>query len=482
MKPRILIIDDEPLLRWSAGKKCEEWGYEPVTAADCHEARERMQAENPELVLLDVRLPDGNGVDLLREMRGGGFNGPIVLITADPKLDDIKTALRLGAYDYLAKPINFDELHVTIANALESGRMREELGALREQVKQSSGYHEAIGPSEAMQKLLAFVRRIAASEASVVLLQGESGTGKDLIAKVLHYHSSRADRPFIAINCSAIPESLLEAELFGHERGAFTDAKTMKKGLLETAHGGTLFLDEIGEMPLPLQAKILRVLEGQSFRRLGGVKDMVVDVRLITASNRNLEDAVRTGQFRQDLFYRLMVIPIFIPPLRSRRDDLLPLSLFFISHYNQRFRKKIRGLTPEAEQWILHYDWPGNVRELKNAIQRAMILEDGEWLRSQYLPVGGTDHSAPPAPSPASLPEAQWTPARSLHNDRLIPHFEIPAVGTSLEGVEQHLVEQAMAQCHGNQSQAARLLDISRDAMRYKIKKFNLEKSEEIEK
>ncbi len=481
MKSSILIVDDEKLLRWPLRRKCEEWGYAVDEAADCGAAQAAVRSNTPDLILLDVRLPDCSGVDLLRSLRDEGFLAPAIMITADPRIDDVKAAIRLGAYDYLTKPIDFEALQITISNALETSRLRQEVGTLRDQMQRQTAPLEVIGASAKLQALNAFVRKVAASEASAILLQGESGTGKDLFARVLHADSSRHDRPFVAINCSAIPEQLLESELFGHERGAFTDAKTAKKGLLESADGGTFFLDEIGEMPMMLQAKLLRVLEEQSFRRVGGLKDINVDVRIVAASNRNLEDAVRTGQFRQDLFYRLMVIPIFIPPLRQRREDIEPLSQFFIAHYNRRFRKTIRGLSPDARKLMLAYDWPGNVRELKNAIQRAMILEDGEWIRPTYLPLQPegaammTSREAFPNAAPAS---PEW---QALPSGRLLPKLEIPAPGTSLEEMERAMVEQALLQAHGNQSQAARLLDISRDALRYKMKKFHLGEAEHFE-
>ncbi len=474
-KQKILIVDDERLLRWSLRRKCEEWGYAVEEAENCARALESLELSRPDLALLDVRLPDGNGVDLLQQASQNTPGLPILMMTADPKIEDIKRAIRLGAFDYLTKPIDFDELQLNISNALEHSRLREQVGSLREQVRSQSQF---IAPSAKMQTLLAFVRKVAGSEASAVLIQGESGVGKDLIARVLHEESPRRDFPFVAVNCSAIPEHLLEAELLGHEKGAFTDAKAMKRGLMETAHRGTLFLDEIGEMPMLLQSKLLRLLEDQTFRRVGGVRDISVDVRIVAASNRNLTEAVRAGQFREDLFYRLMVIPIFIPPLRQRPEDVLPLARHFVDFYNLRFRKNVVDFTPEAKALITGYSWPGNVRELKNAIQRAMILEEGPAIRPTYLPlqpgVNGSlrlDTAFPDATPESSDGVAGW---RALPNGRAVPEFNIPPNGTSLDEVERVLVEGALRQCNGNQSRAARLLDISRDAMRYKMKKYNL--------
>jgi transcriptional regulator with PAS, ATPase and Fis domain len=325
-----------------------------------------------------------------------------------------------------------------------------------------------------MTELLSFVRKVAASEATTILIQGESGTGKDLAAKAIHYESSRQDNPFIAINCSAIPETLMEAELFGHERGAFTDAKQMKKGLFEVANGGTLFLDEIGELSPLLQAKLLRVLEDQVIRRVGGVRDMQVDVRVIAASNRDLERAVREGHFRQDLYYRLAIIAIFIPPLRERTEDILPLVDFFIELYNRKFKKSVRGITAETRRLLLAHSWPGNVRELKNSIERAMILDDEQILRPIYMPFAvGEEARGGMTAFEHSSTSAEGA-GKQLPNGRVLPRLYIPEEGTSLEEVERAMVELAMRQANSNQTHAARLLDISRDALRYKLKKFEL--------
>src|SRR5581483_5528140 len=347
---KILIVDDERLVRWSLRQKCEEWGFHVVEAESGLPALTVAQHESPDLVLLDVRLPDIGGLEVLERLKKNGDARAVIMITADPQLDDVKMALKLGAYDFVGKPLDFDELNVTIKNALEANKLRSEVQTLRGEVRRRTGYHEVIGKSAKMTELMSFVRKVAASEASTILIQGESGTGKDLIAKAIHYESARQEKPFVAINCSAIPETLMEAELFGHEKGAFTDAKAMKKGLFEMADGGTLFLDEIGELSGLLQAKLLRVLEDQIIRRVGGVRDMQVDVRVIAASNRDLESAVREGNFRQDLYYRLAIISIFLPPLRERKEDILPLVEFFISRYNRKFRKNVTGISDETRK------------------------------------------------------------------------------------------------------------------------------------
>jgi DNA-binding NtrC family response regulator len=485
---KVLIVDDEKLIRWSVRRQVEEWGYAAMEAESGTGGLAQIRAENPDLILLDVRLPDLSGIEVLREIKQNNLAIPVIMITGDPQLDDIKTAIKLGALDFIKKPLDFDELQITIANAIDRSQLRSERDSLRAEVKKRSGYHEIIGKSPRMAELMNFVRKVAASEASTVLIQGESGTGKDLVAKAIHYDSVRANKPFVAINCSAIPETLMEAELFGHERGAFTDAKAQKKGLFEIADAGTLFLDEIGEMSTYLQAKLLRVLEDQTIRRIGGVKDIGVDVRVIAASNRDLEQGVRDGTFRQDLFYRLSVIPIFIPPLRHRKEDILPLVDFFIERYNFRFRKNITGIAQESRDLLLQYDWPGNVRELKNAIERAMILEEADYIRPTYLPIQVTGQpqayeNTPPvsppegevAATPAIVSNAAAAAWRPLASGRMIPVLELPKQGTSLEEVEKELVGLALRQTGGNQTHAAKLLDISRDALRYKMKKYGFD-------
>jgi PAS domain S-box-containing protein len=311
---------------------------------------------------------------------------------------------------------------------------------------------EMVAESQSMRDINAFLRRIAASEASTILIEGENGTGKDLIAKMIHYSSLRQAEPFIAINCAAIPETLLESELFGYEKGAFTDAKTQKRGLFELADKGTLFLDEVGEIPPVIQAKMLRVLEDQTVRRLGGLKDIQLDVRVIAATNRNLREAVKEGAFRQDLYFRLNVIHIHIPPLRERRADVLPLARYFVEQYNKKFKRQIQGLDPGAENLLLAHDWPGNVREVRNAIERAMILEDTSYISAESLPLSLTERQGPQASVADAFSDS----------------------GMSLEETERQLLARALEKTKGNQTQAARLLKITRDTLRYKMKKFNL--------
>lgn len=472
-------MDDDKLVRWTLTQKCTEFGYFSLEASSGEEALRMLQTDPVDAILLDVHLPDLNGIGVLEKLKQAGETRSVIMMTADPQLDDVKAALRLGAYDFVSKPINFDELSVTLQNALDAGELRTEVETLRDEVRRRAGYHDVVGVSRKITELMKFVYKVAASEAATILIQGESGTGKDLVAKAIHYRSHRTQRPFVAINCSAIPETLMEAELFGHEKGAFTDAKAMKKGLFEVADGGTLFLDEIGELSPLLQAKLLRVLEDQVIRRVGGVRDIQVEVRVIAASNRDLDREVREGRFRQDLYYRLAIISIFLPTLRERKEDIPPLIDFFLAHYNRKFRKSVQGISEETRRLLLNYDWPGNVRELKNALERAMILEEGNLLKPDDLPFSVASGRSGPvlADKSAGAPvESQPAPGK-----RRLPPLSIPEGGTSLEDVEHALVALALQQSHGNQIKAAKLLSISRDALRYKMKKFGLGHPEEEE-
>ncbi len=455
---RILIVDDEDLIRWSLQQKLTNWGYHPLEAADGTTAIELAEAESPDVILLDVQLPDKNGLEVLRAVRETNPRVVVIIMTAYGVLEDAVAALRLGAYDFVSKPLNFEELRSTIQNALEALKLRQEVKRFRERDRKRFSFDNIIGESESIQEAVHLMKKIAASPATTILFQGESGTGKDLFAKAIHYHSSRGERPFLAINCAAIPENLVESELFGYEKGAFTDARQQKKGILELADGGTLLLDEIGEMPFGLQAKLLRVLEDQSFKRVGGVQDVRVDVRVIASSNRDLKKMIEAETFRRDLFYRLNVITISLPPLRERGHDVPLLCRHFIDQYNNTFGKAITGLTPAAASRLASYNWPGNIRELKNLIERAMILEDGPEIGADALPIDITDTA---------------TPASDVE----LPELSIPVSGTSLERVEEELIRQALSRTGGNQTRAAKLLDISRDALRYKMKKFQLQES-----
>ena len=455
-KQKILVVDDEKMIRWSLGEALRGWGFEPIEAETVSAALAAFEADTPTAVLLDINLPDGSGLDVLRKIRQLQQDAVVIMITANVLVDETIAALRGGAYDFIGKPINLEELQVAIRNGIEAGRLRKEVNLFRRELAQQFSFDQIIGESPAMHEMLALAHKVAESEVSSVLLQGESGTGKDLVAKAIHYHSDRAGNPFVAINCAAIPGTLIESELFGYEKGAFTDAKARKEGLFEQAEGGTLFLDEIGELELSLQAKLLRVFEEGSFRRVGGLKDLPLDVRVIAASNRDLKTEGEAGRFRSDLFYRLSVIQIDIPPLRDRGDDIRVLAEHYLSNFRSRLRKKIDGIDPEALAIFRNYQWPGNVRELRNVIERAMILEDGDEITARYLPRGlATD---------SRTGTSTVTSATNL--------IRLPAEGVSLEDVEMSLVRQALERSAGNQTKAAELLHISRDQLRYRMKKL----------
>lgn len=457
----VLVVDDEKLVRWSIRQKLESAGYQVLEAETFADALELFKSSLPDLVTLDVRLPDGSGLKLLLEMKQLAPNTPVIMITAYGAVDDAVKALQIGAYDYLEKPINFDRLLHSLKNALETSSLREQVDRVKKEQKTSNSLDSIVGGSTAIEEVKGLVLKVARSEAGTVLVQGESGTGKDLVAKALHYESRRSNHPFMIINCAAIPEQLLESELFGHERGAFTDAKALKKGLFELADGGSIFFDEISEMATNLQAKLLRVLEDHTFRRIGGVKDIHSSVRVICASNKDMEELVAKGQFREDLFYRLSVIPINLPPLRDRREDIPVLIDYFVQDYNRRFNKAVKGLTKQARSALQKYDWPGNVRELKNAIERAMILQDEGLLDIQWFP--------------QRIWDSQGDSRVATRNG----HFSIPDGGIDLYNVEKELIRQALVKSGGNQSKASRLLSITRDTLRYKMKKYQLKKQPE---
>ena len=458
-KQKILVVDDEKMIRWSLSEALRGWGYQPVEADTAAAALALFDAETPAAVLLDINLPDGSGLDVLRQIRRRQSDAVVIMITANVLVDETIAALRGGAYDFIGKPINLEELQVAIRNGIEAGRLRKEIGLFRRERLQQFSFEQIVGQSPAMREMLELAHKVAESEVSSVLLQGESGTGKDLVAKAIHYHSSRANAPFIAINCAALPGTLIESELFGYEKGAFTDAKARKEGLFEQAEGGTLFLDEIGELELSLQAKLLRVLEEGSFRRVGGLKDLPLDVRVIAASNRDLRTEGEAGRFRSDLFYRLSVIQIDIPPLRERGQDVELLAQHYLASFKERLRKNIDSISEEASEAFRNYEGPGTVRELRNVIERAMILEDGDEISAKYLPRALSDDAQP---------QLAASTDGSVHSS----HFRLPPKGVALEDVEMSLVRQAIERSDGNQTKAAELLGISRDQLRYRLKKL----------
>jgi len=454
MAHKILVVDDEKLIRWTLEQHLAKEGYEVLTADSAEKGLVLIRDEMPDLILLDNRLPEMTGLELLERLRVQEQGLMVIMITAYGLVETAVKAMKLGAYDYVSKPFNLEEITFAIRKAIEAG-------SLRSQVKQLRGrVDDIIGETEQMTRVKSLILKIARSEATTVLIQGESGTGKELVAKAIHASSSRADQPFLAINCAALPVQLLETELMGHEKGAFTDAKTTKKGLFELADGGTVFLDEIGDMDQNMQAKLLRVLEERSFRRVGGVKDIKVDVRLISATNQDLTSAMNEGRFRKDLYYRLQVVPIALPPLRDRGRDILLLARHFLEHFNRECHKSIRGLSREAEELLLTHSWPGNVRELKNVIERSMIFEIENEIVPEHLPQELLERRSVPVLRPEAI----------LSLDCI----DIPETGLSIEDVEHALVKKALEKAAGNQTRAAQFLKMPRDAFRRRMKRFGI--------
>ena len=450
----VLIVDDEELVRWSLAERLRADGHIVLEAGTAADAVDRA-GTNVDAVLLDYKLPDGDGLGVLKGIHDMDPDMPVIMLTAHKSVETVVEAIKAGAFDYATKPFDLDDVSLRVSRALEATRLRRELRTLRNSLSRPFSLSSIIGESEPMQRVKGLARKIATSPGSTVLITGESGTGKDLVAKVIHYSSSRAARPFLNITCSALPETLLESELFGHERGAFTDARNQKRGLLEQADEGTVFLDEIGEMTPALQAKLLRFLEEKTFRRVGGSADIRVDVRVIAATNRNLEETVREGKFRDDLYYRLNVLRMEMPPLRARGDDIGLLAQFFIEGFSKEFKRPVRGLSHATETALKAYGWPGNVRELRNVIERAVLLAENDTLE------------------PADF--------ESLHTIRAQAGgghgaFELPSEGVNLEEVEKSLVVQALDRAGGNQTRAASLLGLHRDQIRYRIEKFGLSK------
>jgi DNA-binding NtrC family response regulator len=460
MHEKILVVDDERLIRWTLSESLRGWGFIPLEAETVRSALEVFEAEHPAITLLDINLPDGSGLDVLREIRRQQPDAIVIMITANVLVDDTIAALRAGAYDFIGKPINLEEIHITMRNGIEARELRRTVRKIQQEQAGEFNFEQIIGDSPAMKDMKSLAQKVAASEVSSVLLQGESGTGKDLVAKAIHFSSpDRARNPFVAINCAAIPATLMESELFGYEKGAFTDAKGRKEGLFEQAEGGTLFLDEIGEMELSLQAKILRVLEEGAFRRVGGLRDLPLNVRVIAASNRNLKVESEAGKFRLDLYYRLSVIQIDLPPLRERGNDVLLLAENFIKTLDKAWKEKQpRTLSPEVAESFRRYLWKGNVRELKNAVERALILEEGREITMKYLP------------RDIQIVSSRYLPELNGEEVDVSRYIIFPPEGISLDAVEKALINKALERTGGNITRAGELLNVSRDRVRYHLK------------
>jgi DNA-binding NtrC family response regulator len=451
---RILVVDDEYLIRWTLQQNLQKEGYEVILAETGEEALEKVKEEAPDLALLDIKLPGMDGYEVLEKALKIDEGLITIMVTAFDEVEKVVKAMRLGAFDYITKPFDFSKVYLSIQKALETSQLKREVKHLRKEKKSWFGIDHIIAVSDEMGRVLQISEKIAQSEAATVLIQGESGTGKEVIAHLIHERSKRQKMSFITVNCANFPEQMLENELCGHEKGAFTDAKEVKKGLLEVADKGTLFLDEIGDMNLNLQGKILRLVEQKTFRRIGGLKDIQVDVRIVTATNKDLLELKEEGIFREDLFYRINVASIRLPPLRERPSDILPLTKYFMQKYNEEFHKNVQTISKGVEDFLRNYNWPGNVRELKNVIERAMILVEGNTLLMEHLPI-------------EILGQAS-------KQGGAIEGIRIPPEGISMEKVEEALVRQALKMTNGNQTKAAKLLDISRDALRYRMQKFGM--------
>ena len=456
MKIRVLIVEDEEQIRWMLRRRFEERDYEIVDANCGQAALAELGTGVFDVVLLDYRLPDMTGLDVLRAAREVDPDMIIIMMTAYSSVETAVEAIKLGAFNYITKPFQTSQLMTTIDQALETTQLRREVRELRQQMKQEFGIDSIIGRHPSMLRLFETVQRVSRTGVSTIFIRGETGTGKDLVARVIHHNSERAANAFINITCTALSETLLESELFGHERGAFTDAKAQKKGLLELGDGGTVFLDEVGDMPAALQAKLLRFLEERRFRRVGGTHEVEVDVRVMAATNRDLEQAIKDNQFRRDLMYRLNVVTIDLPPLRERGDDVLLLTRHFVARFSTEFRRPITRVTDEAAARLRSYEWPGNVRELRNTIERAVLMCPRDVIDADDIVLGRSEpHS--------------WV--WDLRRMALPPDgFDFDR----LRRLERHLLEQALERTNSNQTQAAKLLNLSRDRLRYRLQKHGL--------
>lgn len=452
----ILIIDDEKLIRWSLGQELKKDGFNVIEEENLCGAMRTIQINEPDLIILDQRLPDGTGLELLKKLKEENISFPVIFFTTVDSSEIAVKAMKLGAIDYVTKPINMDELRMTINKALESSMLKRQISHFLKEQEKTYGFCGLIGNSAAMKQVFDLITKISQSSSTTVLITGESGTGKELTAKAIHFLSDRKNRPLMTVNCAALPETLIESELFGHEKGAFTDAKFLKKGIFEMAEGGTVFLDEIGDLSLSLQVKLLRALEQKCFRRIGSNTDISVDVRFISATNQSLEHMIQDRTFRSDLFYRLNVARIHLPLLRDRGDDIIILAEYFLHEFNTAFHKHFKGLSKETDVLFRQYAWPGNVRELRNVLERATLLDEGEWLFLHHVELGHLHQL-----------DRVSSQAHAVHE-----------TDQSLDEMEKQALLQALEKTSFNQSKAARLLKISRDTLRYRIKKYNIDKAD----
>ncbi|MBI5441503.1 MAG: sigma-54-dependent Fis family transcriptional regulator [Deltaproteobacteria bacterium] len=467
---KVFVIDDDELIVSMLCRALKREGYETRGAEEVTGAIGKINAWSPDIVMLDVNLRDGNGLDLLNEMKERGLDLDTVMLTADDTASTAIRAIRLGAADYLTKPFDMEEVKAVLGKIIEKRRLKRELDYMKLVASKRKG-RELVGQSRALVDTRRHIEMLAKARVSTVLVTGESGTGKELVARYFHQlicgDEGSADCPFIAINCGALPENLIESELFGYEKGAFTDAKTDKKGVFELAQGGSLLLDEIGEMPLHLQTKLLRVLEERTVRRLGGKRDIEINVTVIAATNRNLADAVKKGEFRSDLLYRLNAFSIYVPPLRERGDDVLELCTYFLARFSSRYNKKwIRGFSEGAKAALSAYDWPGTVREVKNVVERLVVLEAVEpgtdLISAEHLP-----------PEIRAVRETRREPERA-NGSAPAEAGAFLADGQSMDEIKRSLIVSALEKTKYNRAKAAKLLQVSYDTLRYQMKKYGL--------
>ena len=460
MSGTVLIVDDERTLARAVKAFLVESGYEAEVAADAEQALGLLETLRPDVVFADVRLPGMSGIELLKRIQEFDPAIAVVMMTAYGTIEGAVEAVKLGAFDYLKKPVDLEELKLLADRAHETSQLKQELSYYRRRAAQSVPFGDLIGESPAIRGVMERARQVAAlDETPPVLIVGETGTGKGLVARTIHASSRRASKPFIEVNCTALPATLMEAELFGHERGAFTDAKESKMGLFEAAEGGFLFLDEVGDVELSLQGKLLKAVEDRTVRRVGGIRDRKIDVRILAATNRDLEREAQRERFRRDLYFRLAVIILRLPPLRERGEDILFLAEHFLRRFNTKYGKSARGMEPRARELLLAYPWPGNVRELSHVIERAVL-----WSRDGML---GVEHLSLEIPAaPAEAMPAETRPAATS---------AFPQPGTDLETWERSMIEQALRDAEGNQTRAAQRLGISRDTLRYRLKKYGIQ-------
>jgi two-component system response regulator AtoC len=467
---KILIVDDEEMLAWSIETELKSNGVDALTCGNLRSALESFQGFNPDLVITDLRLPDGSGMELLKRWRHERPDMPVILITAHGAVESAIDALRLGAFDYLQKPFDMKALVATVGRAAEMSYLRQKLKQMTGR-ESPRGELTIVGESATMKRTKDQLHRVAQSKANNVLITGESGTGKELAARAVHDWSHRSDMPFIEINCASIPENLLESELFGYEKGAFTDARERKLGLFEIAQQGTIFLDEIGEMPLKLQAKLLRALESRRFTRLGGTKEVSFAARIVAATNRKLLREAEEGRFRADLYYRLSALPIHLPPLRDRMEDLESLISFFVAKICKDLEIDEPTVASDVRSKLSHHSWPGNLRELSNVIQRALVFYNPKVLTSDMVEI---DELGPVLATESGSVLVSKGQGPAIEGASRPKGFFLPPEGIDLEKVERELIMQALRQAQNNQTRAAELLGITRHTLRYRLEKHGI--------